>query len=65
MLELAPPGANVVALSAAAWRSLDAAQRRALERYGEVVAADVPAIERFGGGSVRCMLAEIHLPARL
>jgi hypothetical protein len=65
LLELAPPGSNIIALSATAWRSLDAAQRRALERYGEVVAADIPVIERFGGGSVRCMLAEIHLPARL
>jgi hypothetical protein len=65
LLELAPSGSNVIALSATAWRGLDAAQRRALERYGEVVAADIPVIERFGGGSVRCMLAEIHLPARL
>ena len=65
LLELAPPGSNLIALSATAWRSLDAAQRRALERYGEVVAAEIPIIERFGGGSVRCMLAEIHLPARL
>jgi hypothetical protein len=63
LLELAPPGSNVIALSATAWRSLDAGQRRTLERHGEVVAADIPAIERFGGGSVRCMLAEIHLPA--
>ena len=65
LLELAPPGSNVIALSTTAWRSLDAAQRRALERYGDVVAAEIPVIERFGGGSVRCMLAEIHLPARL
>jgi hypothetical protein len=65
LLELAPPASNVIALSTTAWRSLDAGQRRALERYGEVAAADIPVIERFGGGSVRCMLAEIHLPARL
>ena len=37
-------------------------QRRALERHGRIVAADIPVIERFGGGGVRCMLAEIHLP---
>jgi hypothetical protein len=65
LLELAPPGSNLIALSAAAWRSLDAVQRRALERHGEVVAAEIPVIERCAGGSVRCMLAEIHLPARL
>jgi hypothetical protein len=64
LLELAPEGSNVIALSAAGWRSLDAMQRRMLEKHGAVLVADIPVIERFGGGSVRCMLAEIHLPAR-
>jgi hypothetical protein len=62
MLELAPPSGKVIALSGTAWRSLEAAQRRLLERHGSVVAADIPVIERLGGGSVRCMLAEVHLP---
>jgi hypothetical protein len=65
LLELAPGGSNVIAISSTAWRSLDAAQRRALEKHGEVAAADIPVIERCGGGSVRCMLAEVHLPPRL
>jgi hypothetical protein len=64
LLELAPPGSNVIAISSTAWRSLHAAQRRTLEKHGQVVAADIPVIERFGGGSVRCMLAEVHLPTR-
>ena len=38
--------------------------RRALERHGELVAADIATIERIGGGSVRCMLAEVALPRR-
>ena len=29
-----------------------------------VLAAPIPTIERLGGGSVRCMLAEVHLPKR-
>ena len=33
-----------------------------LERYGELVPADIATIERIGGGSVRCMLAEVPLP---
>jgi hypothetical protein len=33
-----------------------------LERFGSLVAADIPTIEAVGGGSVRCMIAEIHLP---
>ncbi len=64
LLELAPPGSNLIALSGTAWGSLDARQRRALERHGSVLAADIPVIERHGGGGVRCMLAEVHLPAR-
>jgi len=66
LLELAPAGArgNVIALSTTAWRSLDPAQRRALESYGSVVPVSIPTIERVGGGGVRCMLAELHLPKR-
>jgi hypothetical protein len=63
LLELAPAAGPVIALSTTAWNSFDAAQRRTLERHGSVVAADIPVIERLGGGGVRCMLAEIHLPA--
>jgi len=64
LLELAPTGGNVIALSTTAWESLDAAQKRTLEGYGGILAADVPVIEAVGGGGVRCMLAEIHLPRR-
>jgi hypothetical protein len=64
VLVLAPPSGRVIALSSNAWGSLDAGQRRSLEAEGTVVAADIPAIERLGGGGVRCMLAEIFLPRR-
>jgi hypothetical protein len=64
MLELAPAGGNVIALSTTAWTGLDAAQRRTLEAHGSIVAVAIPTIERVGGGGVRCMLAEIHLPKR-
>jgi hypothetical protein len=62
LLELAPPAGNVIVMSSTAWSSLDAVQRRTLERHGRVLAAAIPVIERCGGGGVRCMLAEIHLP---
>jgi len=52
----------VIALSAKALSALGRDQVRALEGFGELVAADVPTIEAVGGGSVRCMIAEIHLP---
>jgi hypothetical protein len=64
LLELAAPSGKVIALSTNAWGSLEPPQRRVLEGEGTVVAADIPVIERLGGGGVRCMLAEIHLPRR-
>ena len=64
LLELAGSAGPVIALSAAALHSLAAPTRRTLERYGELVPADIATIERIGGGSVRCMLAEVPLPLR-
>ena len=64
LLELAPAGGPVVALSTTAWRSLGLTQQRTLESHAEVVRVDIPTIERIGGGGVRCMLAELHLPKR-
>lgn len=62
LLELNSRNGPVIAVSALAWEHLDARQRRALEGHGRIVAAKIPTIERIGGGSVRCMLAEVHLP---
>jgi hypothetical protein len=64
VLELAPGTGNLIALSTTALRSFDPAQRRVLESHAELKAVSIPNIERFGGGGVRCMLAEIHLPKR-
>jgi hypothetical protein len=62
LLELRAPSSPVIALSKAALASLRGPQRRTLEAHGELVVADVGTIETHGGGSVRCMLAEIALP---
>jgi hypothetical protein len=64
LLELAGrDGTAVLALSRSALESLPGAKRAQLERHVDtLVAAAVPTIERVGGGSVRCMLAEIFLP---
>jgi hypothetical protein len=63
VLELAGTRGPLIALSNTAWRALLPAQRQVLEGYGEIVRVDIPTIERLGGGGVRCMLAEVHLPA--
>ena len=65
MLELrSRSGEKVVALSQQAWDSLDAEQRATLSASGRIVSAPIDNIEASAGGSVRCMLAEIHLPAK-
>lgn len=57
-------GVSGIAISSRGWASLDARQQQALAEHGKVLAADVSTIEKFGGGSVRCMIAEIFLEPR-
>jgi hypothetical protein len=64
VLELAAPNGKLIALSMTALRCLGPAQRRVLESHATLIPAEIPTIERIGGGGVRCMLAEIHLPKR-
>jgi hypothetical protein len=64
MLELSTKdGGHVIALSQQAEGALTSQQRQQLvDLAGPLVAADISTIETLGGGSVRCMIAEIHLP---
>jgi hypothetical protein len=64
VLELAGSQGPVVAVSSTAWRALSAVQRQRLEQHAGILCLDIPLIERFGGGGIRCMIAEIHLPGR-
>jgi hypothetical protein len=63
MLELrGEDGHRVVAMSQQAFDSLNDEQRAALDENGDIVSVPIDNIEASAGGSVRCMLAEIHLP---
>lgn len=64
VLELrAADGARVLALSQTAAAAFGAAGLARLRRHVDrVVAVPIPTIEALGGGSVRCMLAEVFLP---
>lgn len=63
MLELrGADGARVTAMSQQAYDSLDGRQLESLQANGRIVRAAIDNIEASAGGSVRCMLAEIHLP---
>lgn len=65
MLELkSASGGRVLAMSSQALNSLTAEQRKTLSSRAHIVAASIDSIEKSSGGSVRCMLAEIHLPRK-
>lgn len=57
-------GRTFLVMSQTAHNSLTEAQISAIEKYSEIVAADVSTIETNGGGSARCMLAEVFLPKK-
>ncbi|MCU1720174.1 citrulline utilization hydrolase CtlX [Pseudomonas sp. 5P_5.1_Bac1] len=57
-------GQPLLVMSRSAWSSLSAEQRRQAERHSHPVVVNIDHIERIGGGSARCMLAEVHLPVR-
>lgn len=52
---------NLLALSQSAFDSFSDSQKQVLEKYCELVPLAVTTIETSGGGSVRCMIAEIFL----
>jgi hypothetical protein len=63
MLELQnQSGESLVVMSKSAWDSLNYEQRAILSSFSKPVYADISTIENNGGGSARCMIAEVHLP---
>lgn len=63
MLELrSRDGERVIAMSRQAHDALHADQLEVLTADARLVTASIDTIETSAGGSVRCMLAEIHLP---
>jgi len=48
-------------ISEQAYKSLHTAQLKSLEKYNPLLPISIPTIEALGGGSTRCMMAEIYL----
>jgi hypothetical protein len=57
-------GQKLLILSERAYRSLSAEQIKKLEQYSMLVPVAIPSIEDAGGGSVRCMIAELFAPGK-
>ena len=53
---------SILILSETACNSLHPAQNKILASYSTILSVSIPTIETIGGGSVRCMMAEIFLP---
>ncbi|MEO8174104.1 MAG: arginine deiminase-related protein [Sediminibacterium sp.] len=57
-------GKKFLVMSSQAYRSLTARQVLSIEHFNPVIHSDITTIETNGGGSARCMMAEIFLPVR-
>jgi len=55
-------GESLIVMSKSAWDSLNEHQRAKLSYFSKPVYSDINTIETNGGGSARCMMAEVHLP---
>ncbi|WP_237563174.1 citrulline utilization hydrolase CtlX [Algoriphagus kandeliae] len=55
-------GEKFTVMSQAAYDSLNAGQIQMIEKYTTIISPQIPTIEKLGGGSARCMMAEIFLP---
>lgn len=55
---------RLVVMSSAAFHSLSNDQIDRLTEHGRIVHSDIHTIEKLGGGSARCMMAEVFLPER-
>lgn len=54
-------GKNLIVMSTRAHKSLSSKQIGQLKKHGQILHSDIKTIEDLGGGSVRCMMAEVFL----
>jgi len=65
MLEvIGAQGKRYVVMSDSAFKSLTKKQISQLEKHAEILSSSLDTIEACGGGSARCMMAEIFLPKK-
>ena len=62
MLQVNNGKENFLVMSQCAFDSLTAEQIQKIETYNQIISSPIPTIEKLGGGSARCMMAEVFLP---
>ncbi len=53
---------SYLVMSTSAFNSLTTNQKKSIEKYSTIIHSDLATIEACGGGSARCMMAEVFLP---
>ncbi|MFT7628038.1 MAG: hypothetical protein ACI9OS_001693, partial [Ulvibacter sp.] len=64
MLQVKGADKKYMVMSLAAHKSLRQDQIAAIEKHCEILSSDLTTIETCGGGSARCMMAEVFLPKK-
>lgn len=62
MLQVQGSTEKYLVMSARAHRSLNQEQLRSIEEHCKILSSEIETIETCGGGSARCMMAEVFLP---
>ncbi|MGY8915817.1 MAG: arginine deiminase-related protein, partial [Flavobacteriales bacterium] len=57
-------GQAYLIMSTSAFTSLTPEQRKAIEKHCPIIHSSLETIETCGGGSARCMMAEVFLPKK-
>ena len=57
-------GEELMVMSTRAHESLNEEQQKEIEKYCRIISAPINTIEDIGGGSARCMMAEVFLPVK-
>lgn len=57
-------GQSITVMSKSAFDSLTKTQIASIEKYSKILNSDLNTIETLGGGSARCMMAEVFLPKK-
>jgi hypothetical protein len=62
MLQIKGKNGPILVMSDSAYNSLDKIQIESIEKYCPILHCSLDTIEACGGGSARCMMAEVFLP---
>ena len=57
-------GEKLLVMSTQAYEALTDEQKKKLGSYNKIIHSSLTTIETNGGGSARCMMAEVHLPVK-